>query len=255
MKIKLKNISTLAPSKFNKEHSKKELSKLKYELEDLQNLLFAEAKHSLLIIIQGMDASGKDGAVKHVFQIINPMGCRVIAFKEPTILEKKYDFLWRIHQQVPEKGMIHIFNRSHYEDVLIQHVHAWVDEKTINQRMEHINNFEKLLIDSGTTILKFYLHISKDEQLKRLEERLSDKTKMWKNNDNDIKEREYWKQYMNAYQDVFQNCSQYSPWHIIPSDQNWYKELLIARKIVKTLQDFKMNFPGLNKQTESTQTK
>ena len=245
MKIKLKEISTLAPKKHNKEHTKKDLVKLKYTLEELQNLLYAESKHSLLIVIQGMDASGKDGAVKNVFETINPMGCRVMAFKEPSALEMKHDFLWRIHQQTPEKGMIHIFNRSHYEDVLIQRVHHWVDEKTIKQRMQHINNFEKLLIDSGTTVLKFYLHISQDEQLKRLEERLSDKSKMWKHNDNDIKERQYWKDYMKAYEDVFDVCSEYSEWQIIPSDQNWYKEYVMAKKIVETLQGFKMNYPGL----------
>ncbi len=251
MKIKLKNVSTLAPKKFSKEHTKKDLVKLKFALEELQNLLYAESKHSLLIIIQGMDASGKDGAVKNVFETINPMGCRVIAFKEPSELEMKHDFLWRIHQHVPEKGMIHIFNRSHYEDVLIQRVHEWVDEKTVKQRMEHINNFEKLLIDSGTTVLKFYLHISEEEQLKRLEERLSDKTKMWKHNDNDIKERQYWKDYMKAYEDVFEVNSEYSEWQVIPSDQNWYKEYLIAKKIVETLHGFKMNYPGLKAQKDN----
>ena len=245
MKIKLNNISTLAPKKLNKEHTKKELQKLKFSLEDLQNLLYAESKHSLLIIIQGMDASGKDGAVKHVFDSINPMGCRVFSFKQPSPLEMKHDLLWRIHQCTPEKGMIHIFNRSQYEDVLIQKVHNWVDEKTIKQRYEHINNFEKLLKESGTSVLKFYLHISKEEQLKRLEERMSDKSKMWKHNDNDIKERESWNDYMHAYEDVFNNCSQHSDWHIIPSDQNWYKEYLIAQKIIETLQSFKMKYPGL----------
>jgi thymidylate kinase len=157
----------------------------------------------------------------------------------------KHDFLWRIHQQTPEKGMIHIFNRSHYEDVLVQRVHQWVDEKTIKQRFEHINNFEKLLEESNTTVLKFYLHISKEEQLKRLEERLSDKTKMWKHNDNDLKEREYWNKYMKAYEDVFENCSKYADWNIVPADQNWYKEYLIATKVVDTLKNFQMKFPGL----------
>jgi PPK2 family polyphosphate:nucleotide phosphotransferase len=245
MKIKLSDISTLAPKKFNKEHTKKNVEKLKFSLEDLQNLLYAESKHALLIIFQGLDASGKDGAVKNVFDTINPMGCRVVAFKEPTELEKKHDFLWRIHQQTPEKGMIHIFNRSHYEDVLVQRVHQWVDEKTIKQRFEHINNFEKLLQEDNTTVLKFYLHVSKDEQLKRLEERLSDKTKMWKHNNNDLKEREYWSKYMKAYEDVFANCSKYADWNIIPADQNWYKEYLIATKVVETLKGFEMKFPGL----------
>ncbi len=248
--MKLKNISTCAPQKYNKEHTKKELQKLKFKLEELQNLLYAEAKHSLLIIIQGMDASGKDGAVKKVFEVVNPMGCRVIPFKKPTELEMKHDFLWRVHQQVPEKGMITIFNRSHYEDVLIQQVHQWVDNKTIKKRYENINDFEKLLIQNSTIILKFYLHVSREEQLKRLEERESDKTKMWKYDANDMKERSYWKEYMNAYEDTFKNCSQHVPWHIIPADQNWYKEYLMAKIIVETLEELKMKFPSMNKEEE-----
>jgi len=214
----------------------------------LQNLLYAESKHALLVVIQGMDASGKDGAVKNVFEAINPQGCRVMSFKEPTPLEMKHDFLWRIHQHVPDLGMISIFNRAHYEDVIIQRVHHWVSSKIIRQRYEHINNFEKLLSKSGTTILKFYLHVSKKEQLKRLEERLSDPAKMWKYSKNDIKERGYWKDYMRAYEDAFLNCSEHAAWHIIPSDQNWYKEYLIAKRVVETLESFKMKFPGLKKQ-------
>ncbi len=245
LKIKLSDIDTTAPKKIVKEHSKKELQKMKFKIEDLQNLLYAENKHSVLIIIQGMDASGKDGAVKNVFETVSPMGCRVIAFKQPSTLEMKHDFLWRIHQNVPEKGMIHIFNRSHYEDVLIQRVHKWVDEKTIKQRFEHINNFEKLMKETGTAVLKFYLHISKEEQMKRLNERLSDPTKMWKHSDNDVKEREYWDDYMKAYEDVFENCSKHADWEIVPSDQNWYKESVIADKVIKTLEKFKMKFPKL----------
>ena len=247
MKVKLSKISTLAPHKLGKEHTKKELVKLKFKLEEFQNLLFAENKHSLLVIIQGIDGSGKDGTVRNVFETVNPMGCRVFAFKSPSPLEMKHDFLWRIHQAVPEKGMIHIFNRSHYEDVLVQRVHNWVSEDIIEQRFEHINNFEKLLIDSGTTVLKFYLHVSKEEQLIRLEERMSDKTKMWKYNENDIKEREFWNEYMKAYEAVFENCSKYANWHIVPADQNWYKEFIIATKVVDTLEGFKMKFPGMKK--------
>ncbi len=246
--LKLKSIDTIAPKKFNKEHTKKELQKLKFSLEELQNLMYAEGKHALLVILQGMDASGKDGAVKHVFEAVNPMGCMVIPFKEPSNIEMRHDFLWRIHQHVPELGMIHVFNRSHYEDVLVQRVHKWIDKKTVKLRYDHINNFEKLLEESGTAILKFYLHISKEEQLKRLEERLSDKTKMWKYNANDIKERGSWNDYMNAYEDVFENCSQAAEWTIVPADQNWYKEYIIAKKIVDTLKSFKMKFPGLKQE-------
>ncbi len=243
--IKLKTIDTRAPNRLNKEHVKKETQKLKFKLEELQNLLYAESKHAILIILQGMDASGKDGVSKNVFDAVNPMGCRVIPFKKPSELEMKHDFLWRIHQQVPEKGMIHIFNRSHYEDVLIQRVHKWVGEKTIRERFVHINNFEKLLAETGTVVLKFYLHVSQKEQLIRLQERLSDRTKMWKHNDEDLKEREFWNDYMKAYEDVFENCSESAEWNIIPSDQNWYKEYIIAKKIVATLESLKMKFPGL----------
>ncbi|MCX6197621.1 MAG: polyphosphate kinase [Bacteroidetes bacterium] len=244
-KKKLKSTDPRAPKRFHKEEIKKETFKLKLRLGDLQNLMYAEGKHALLIALQGMDASGKDGVSKNVFETVNPMGCRVIPFKKPTELEMKHDFLWRIHASVPEKGMIHIFNRSHYEDVLIQRVHNWVDEKTIQQRFEHINNFEKLLLETGTVVLKFYLHVSKEEQLQRLEERLSDKTKMWKHNDADLKEREFWNDYMKAYEDVFEKCSSAVEWNIIPSDQNWYKEYIIAKKVVETLEGLKMKFPGL----------
>ena len=243
-KIRLKSISTRAPEKLNKESIKKETQKLKVKLEALQNLMFAGSKHAILVILQGMDASGKDGAIRYVFEVVNPMGCRVFAFKPPTELELKHDFLWRVHQHTPEKGLIHIFNRSHYEDVLIQRVHNWVDEKTIKQRFDHINNFEKLLSEAGVEILKFYLHISKEEQLVRLNERMSDKTKMWKYNEDDLKEREFWDKYMKAYESAFENCAAI-PWHIIPSDQNWYKEYLIAKKVVETMEGLKMKFPGL----------
>lgn len=244
-KIKIASATTRAPKQVNKEQIKKETIKLRIRLEELQNLMYAESKHALLIVLQGMDASGKDGVVRNVFSAVNPMGCRVIPFKKPSELEMKHDFLWRVHQQVPEKGLIHVFNRSHYEDVLIQRVHNWVDAKTIKQRFAHINNFEKLLVESGTIVLKFYLHISKEEQLARLQERMIDKTKMWKYNEADLKERQYWKEYMKAYDDIFTNCSSAAEWVIVPADQNWYKEYVIAKKVVETLSQLKMQFPGL----------
>lgn len=243
--IKLKTIDTRAPKKLNKEATKKETLKLKMKLEELQNLMYAEGKHALLVILQGMDASGKDGIVKNVFEAVNPMGCQVVAFKKPTEPEMKHDFLWRIHSQVPEKGMIHVFNRSQYEDVLIQRVHNWVDAKTIKQRYVHINNFEKLLVETGTVVVKFYLHISKAEQLGRLQERMSDPTKMWKYNEQDLQERELWDDYMKAYEDAFANCQEAAEWQIIPADQNWYKEYLVAKRIVEELEALKMKFPGL----------
>ncbi len=244
-KINLNSIDTRAPKKYDKEETKKELLKLKIKLEELQNLLYAEGKHSLLVVIQGMDGSGKDGAIKNVFDAVNPLGCRVIPFKKPTDVEMKHDFLWRIHKHVPEKGMITVFNRSHYEDVVVQRVHHWVDDKVIKQRYNHINNFEKLLTENSTTILKFYLHVSKEEQLIRLQERMSNPAKMWKYNENDIVERGYWDDYMKAYEDAFEHCSLSSEWHIVPADQNWYKEYLIAKTVIETLENFKMGFPGL----------
>lgn len=244
-KVKLSTIDTRAPKKLSKENIKKETQQLKFKIEELQNLMYAEGKHALLVILQGMDASGKDGTIKNVFDAVNPMGCRVVAFKKPTDLEMKHDFLWRVHQQVPEKGIVHIFNRSHYEDVLIQRVHNWIDRKTVKQRINHINDFEQLLIESGTVVLKFYLHISQEEQLERLQERMTDITKMWKHNDNDLKERELWSSYMKAYEDVFLNCELAAPWTIVPADQNWYKEYIIAKRVVEELEKLSMKFPGL----------
>jgi PPK2 family polyphosphate:nucleotide phosphotransferase len=244
-KFDLNKISTGPPNDFDKKEVKKKLKKLKKKLEALQGLLYAQSEHALLIVLQGMDGSGKDGAIKNVFEAANPSGCRVFSFKKPSEQELKYDFLWRIHCAVPPKGMIHIFNRSHYEDVVIQKVHKWVDKKTIKKRYDEINEFENMLSDTGTTILKFYLHISKDEQIKRLAERMEDHTKMWKYNEADIKERQFWKEYRHAYQDAFENCSVAADWTIIPADDNRYKEYLIAEKVVDTLEGLNMKFPGL----------
>jgi len=247
-KIKLQDISTRAPKNIDKEKIKKEIPKLQARLEELQNLLYASSSHAVLVVLQGMDASGKDGAIKDVFTAVNPMGCRVIPFKKPTEIEMKHDFLWRVHQVVPEKGMLYVFNRSHYEDVIIQRVHKWVDEKTIKQRFRQINNFESLLTETNTIVLKFYLHVSKEEQMIRLEERLHDPSKMWKHNENDLKEREYWNQYMKAYEDAFLHCSENADWNIIPADQNWYKEYLILKIVVDAMDSLKLRYPGLKKE-------
>jgi|APTNR8051073442_1049403.scaffolds.fasta_scaffold14155_2 PPK2 family polyphosphate:nucleotide phosphotransferase len=241
-KIQLSKIDTRAPKSLSKEAAKKKLQVLQFKLEELQNLMYAEGKHALLVVLQGMDASGKDGVVKNVFDAVNPLGCRVYPFKKPTEIEMKHDFLWRVHSKVPAKGMIHIFNRSHYEDVLIQRVHNWIDEKEVQRRFRHINAFEELLTQTGTVILKFYIHISKEEQLERLTERLTDHTKNWKYNKQDLEERKHWDKYMAAYESVFEQCCP-TPWHIIPSDQNWYKELMITEVVVKTLESLKMQYP------------
>lgn len=245
--IKLSKISTKAPKTFDKEKTKETTTKILEELNELQNLLFAENKHSVLVVIQGMDASGKDGAIKNVFGKLNPQGVLVKSYKAPTPEELAHDFLWRIHQHAPAKGMIQIFNRSHYEDILITRVHKWCDDKTAKQRMSAINHFEDLITThSNTHILKFYLHISKEEQAERLEERIKDPHKQWKYNANDFAEAKLWKEYMSAYEDCFANCNK-QPWTITPADQNWYKEYIIATELHKLLSSLKMQYPGIKK--------
>lgn len=246
-KISLAKIDTKAPKGFSKEQTKAKTAKLLEELDELQNLLYAESKHSVLIVVQGMDASGKDGATRNVFGKMNPQGVSVASFKAPTAEELSHDFLWRIHKHVPAKGMIQIFNRSHYEDILITRVHNMIDDKTAKLRMKAINDFESLLTQhSNTHILKFYLHISPEEQQLRLEERLQDPRKMWKYNENDFKEAKLWDNYMKVYQDCFNHCGDI-PWIITPSDQNWYKEYIIASTLHKLLKSLKMQYPGIKK--------
>lgn len=245
MAIKLSDISTRAPKDFDKEKTKQKLAGLLFDLDALQNLLFAESKHSVLVVIQGLDASGKDGVIKNVFGQFNPMGVQVKSFKAPTAEETSHDFLWRVHAHAPAKGMIQIFNRSHYEDVLITRVHKWIDDETATKRMKAINHFEKLLVDHNNThILKFYLHVSQEEQKQRLEERMSDETKQWKYNANDFKEAAMWDDYMKAYEDSFENCNDV-PWIVVPADQNWYKEYIIATTLLQTLKSLDMKFPGM----------
>ncbi len=245
-KIKLKDIDTTAPKDWDKDDTKEKLNKILVELDELQNLLYAECKHSLLVVIQGMDASGKDGAVRNVFGKLNPQGVLVKSFKTPTPEEAGHDFLWRIHNHAPAKGYIQIFNRSHYEDVLITRVHKWIDEKTIRRRMKAINQFEELLAHNDTHILKFYLHVSPKEQRKRLEERIHNPAKQWKYNADDFKEAKLWGDYMEAYEDCFLHCDKI-PWKIVPADQNWYKEYVIAATVRDTLKALKMQYPGLKK--------
>jgi PPK2 family polyphosphate:nucleotide phosphotransferase len=245
--IKLSAISTRAPKSFNKEKTKATTAKLLEELDELQNLLIAESKHSLLVIIQGMDASGKDGALRDVFGSLNPLGVSVSSWKAPTPEELSHDFLWRIHQEAPAKGMIKIFNRSHYEDILITRVHRWCDDATAQKRIKAINDFEQLLTEHNhTKILKFYLHISPQEQQERLKERTHDPRKMWKYNEKDFEEAKLWKQYMKYYEEAFNKCN-HIPWTIVPSDQNWYKEYIITQKVIDTLKALKMQYPGMKK--------
>ncbi len=248
MSIQLADIATVAPKKLEKDEIKKETKKILEEIADLQDMLIASKTRSILVILQGMDASGKDGAVKNVFGGLNPLGIKVQTFKKPTEEEFAHDFLWRIHKVVPQKGDITIFNRSQYEDVLIQRVHKWIDEKTVNQRFDAINNFEQLLTDNGTVIIKCYMHISLEAQLERLEERKTNPEKMWKHNAQDWEERKLWNEYMQAYEDVFTNCSKAAKWNIVAVDQNWYKEYQIAVLVRDALAAMKLSYPELKEE-------
>jgi PPK2 family polyphosphate:nucleotide phosphotransferase len=238
------HIPTRAPKSLSKEKTKIKTEKLKDEIAQHQKLLFAEGNRSLLIILQGIDASGKDGLIADVFTGLNPLGVDVTAFKTPSEEEQKHDFLWRVHQECPANGMIKIFNRSQYEDILVPRVSKLLDEKTIRRRMTDINNFERMLENHGTRILKFYLHISREEQAVRLRERKTNPQKFWKHNDDDWKARRKWNDYMATYELIFKHCNMV-PWHIIPADQNWYKEYLVAVKVRDVLRGMKLKFPGM----------
>ncbi len=243
----LNDINTKAGDSFDKKETKEKTVAILEELDELQTLLYAENKHAILVVIQGMDASGKDGAIKNVFTSMNPEGVMVKGFKAPTAEELSHDFLWRIHQHAPAKGMIQVFNRSHYEDILITRVHGWCDDATAKKRMKAINNWENLLAENNNTcILKFYLHISQEEQQQRLSERLTNPKKMWKSNPNDEAEARLWNVYMKMYEDCFENCN-VIPWTIVPSDQNWYKEFIIASALKDTLANLKMQYPEIKK--------
>ncbi len=244
--IKLDDYSTRAPEHLDKDETKAELKNILEELDELQNKLYAEGKHSVLLILQGMDAAGKDGLVKKVFHGLNPHGIQVQSFKVPTEKELSHDFLWRIHRASPAKGMIQIFNRSHYEDVLVTRVHGIIDDATAKKRMKAINDFEQLLAEhNNTQIIKCYLHVSKEEQLERLNERLTMPRKMWKYNSRDFKEREKWDEYRKVYEEAFNNCNAI-PWHIVPSDQNWYKAYYVAKTLKDTLAGLNMKYPSID---------
>ena len=241
----LSKIDTRAPKGFEKDATKEETEKIVEELNELQNLLYAEGNHAILIILQGLDASGKDGTIRKVFGRMNPQGVDVVSFKVPTEEEMSHDFLWRIHKHTPAKGRIQIFNRSHYEDILVTRVHGWCDDKLAKKRMESINEFEKLLQEHNNThILKFYLHVSAEEQQERLNERITNPSKMWKYNKRDFEEAKFRDKYYEVYQDCFKNCNK-PEWTIVPSDQNWYKEHLIATSLRDLLKSLKMKFPKL----------
>ena len=217
---------------------------LKKRMSDLQYRLYAERKKALLIVFQGIDTSGKDSTIRHVISAFNPQSCTVKAFKEPTTEDLSHDFLWRIHKSAPAKGEIVIFNRSHYEDIIQPRVHKTIHKSIWSQRYEHINAFEKCLSDSNIKIIKFFLHISKEEQRKRLEERLNDPSKHWKVSERDMEDRKFWSSYTVSYQDIIKRCSNtWAPWYIIPADKKWFRNLAVGLIIVDTIERMKPKFP------------
>jgi PPK2 family polyphosphate:nucleotide phosphotransferase len=244
-KVKLQDFATDTTAPFkDKDDAVSATAKNLEKLRDLQQVLYAESKHAVLVVLQGMDTSGKDGTIRHVFSGVNPQGCSVTSFKAPSDIELAHDYLWRIHQHTPARGMIAIFNRSHYESVLIERVHDLVPKSTWSKRYDQINAFEKMLSDEGTTILKFFLHISKAEQKDRLDERLTHPKKEWKHDPNDLNERKLWDQYQEAYRDAVENCStDYAPWYMIPADHKWFRNWAVGDILVRTIAGLKPKFP------------
>ena len=243
--INLATIDPNASENYNKKkHIEEELEQQRQRLKNLQERLYAEHKRSLLIVLQAMDTGGKDGTIKHVFGGLNPQGCQVWSFKKPSDEELNHDFLWRYHQRTPGRGMISIFNRSHYEDVLVVRVKQLVPESVWRERYHLINEFEHMLTLNNIAVIKFFLHISKDEQKRRLESRLQDPNKHWKFSSNDLKERLFWDDYQAAFEDMINNCSTaYAPWYVIPANNKWYRNLVVARTIADTLEAMNPQYP------------
>ena len=217
------------------------------KLDPLQELLYAEHKHKVLLVLQGMDTSGKDGTIRRVFEGVNPEGVRVAHFGTPSEEEKDHDYLWRVHKQVPGNGEIVLFNRSHYESVLVERVHGLVPENVWDKRYQQLVDFERMLNEEGTTILKFFLHIDKKEQAKRFQDRLKDPTKHWKFSRLDYNERSYWKDYMRAYEDALEKTStEFAPWYIVPSNHAWFRDLVVSEVVVEALESLGMRYPKLD---------
>ena len=230
---------------WDKQDAKDQTEKERERLSDLQDRLWAEAKHAVLVVLQGIDASGKDGAIRRVMTAFNPQGCQVSSFKVPTAEEQAHDFLWRVHKRVPGKGEIGVFNRSHYEEVLVVRVHELVPRDVWSGRYDLINDFEELLTDTGTTIVKFFLHISSEEQRERLQERYDNPEKRWKFSMGDLDERARWDDYTAAYQDALAKTSTAdAPWYVIPSNRNWFRDLAIASILADTIADLKPDYPA-----------
>jgi len=227
-----------------KEKAARELAAHGSKMGDLQELLYAEKKHALLIVLQALDAGGKDGTIRHVMSGVNPQSCDVTSFKAPTAEELGHDFLWRVHKAVPINGTIGIFNRSHYEDVLVVRVHNLVPQAVWSKRYQQINDFERMLTENRVHVVKFLLYISKEEQAKRFRARLEDKTKSWKFSEADVKERGYWDQYIEAYNDALRRCSTpQAPWYVIPANKKWFRNVAVSEILIHTLEGLKMKFP------------
>ncbi len=227
-----------------KDHAKKQIKANLKRLRELQEMLYAQGEHALLIVLQAMDAGGKDSTIKHVMGAYNPQGVHVTPFKVPTPEELAHDFLWRVHKAVPRKGMVGIFNRSHYEDVLVVRVHSLVPEAVWQQRYDHINHFERLLADSGVTIVKFFLRISKGEQAERFHDRQQRPDKQWKFSPGDLEERKRWDDYMAAFEDALTRCNTaYAPWYVIPADRKWYRNLVVSQILIETMEGMGLRYP------------
>ena len=244
-KVRLKSYATDDTGSFkNPDDAKASMQKHLKAIDDLQEVLYAGAERGLLIVLQGMDTAGKDGTIRHIFSGINPQGCDVSAFKVPTPLEAHHDFLWRCHAAVPPRGMIGIFNRSHYEDVLSPRVHGLIKDKTAHQHMEQINSFESMLVDNGVAILKFFLHISHEEQTKRLKARIDAPDKHWKLSPSDFAERKFWDKYQACYEDIFERTStKHAPWFVIPADHKWFRNAAISGILADALNGMKLQYP------------
>ncbi|TCT42885.1 polyphosphate kinase 2 family protein [Martelella mediterranea] len=228
----------------SKQAGKAELEDLLEKITPLQENLYAEKKHALLIVLQGIDAAGKDGVCWHVIRAMNPQGTYVASFKQPTEVEKQHDFLWRVHQRTPALGQVAVFNRSHYEDVLVARVHDLVPERVWSRRYRQINHFEEFLAENGVSIVKFFLYISKDEQLERFEKRLRDKDRQWKISASDYAEREHWDAYIEAYEAMLSQCStEHAPWYVLPANHKWFRNLAAANIIFDTLKDMNITTP------------
>ena len=238
--LRLDTIDPRDTGRWRRDEAEARTGELAVELADLQEMLYAASRHAVLLILQGMDASGKDGTVRHVLGAVNPAGCRVVAFKVPTAEELAHDFLWRIHRQTPEKGMIVVFNRSQYEDVLIARVKSLVPETVWRERYAQINDFERMLAANGTIIIKCFLHISKSEQEERLWEREAEVTKAWKLSATDWRERRAWADYQTAYEDAIAACATAeAPWTIVPADRKWFRNMVVADTLVRRLRPFR----------------